>query len=668
MSEPTSNCEPLIKAEENLPELTFKVIIISILLAAFLAASNAYLALKIGTTISASIPASVLAIGILRLFKNSNVLESNIIQTAASGGEGIAAAVAFIMPAMIIMHIWSSFHYWEVAIITALGGILGVLFSVPLRRVMLNMPSLPFPEGTAIGNVLRISQKTGAELGMLVKGSIVGAVISFLQSGLQLFSSTLPLWKFAFSAKTVLGLSLGFSPAPLAAGFIVGVRAGFSLLVGLLIGWVLLLPILAATIPHDHVSAYTLAMNLWSTKLRFVGVGVMLVGGVWTLLRLIKPVIEGMRFSFRTLVQAKKGVLVKVLRTEHDISIVWVLGGTGVIAVLLLGLLYHTMLSLHLPYSSHYLAGMSLVTVAYVIIIGFILATVCAYFTGLIGSTNNPLSGILILSLLILGVVFLLCFDPKVQDHAGSVAGLMILVTSVVATVASISNENLQDLRAGQMVGATPWKQQVILILGVVVSAVIVGPVLELLYQAYGIGGVFPHAGMNPAEMLAAPQAGLMAAVAKGLRSHQLDWSMIFIGCVVAVFCIIIDEILKRHDFCLPVLAVGLGIYLPPEITTPIIIGAYLSYFARKKLMKTPGVTANNVHDHQQCGVLLACGLVAGSAIMGVLLAIPFVIMGSADALSVVSANFLPIANGLGFISLVAVVVWIYRTGVRRIG
>jgi putative OPT family oligopeptide transporter len=649
MSKPLADNEPLIPASTQLPELTFKVIILSVLLAAFLAAANAYLALKIGSTISASIPASVLAISILRLFKNSNVLESNIIQTAASGGEGIAAAISFILPAMIILHIWNTFPYWEVVLITIFGGVLGVIFSIPLRRVMLNLPSLKFPEGTAVGNVLRASTKSGTQLKLLLQGGLAGALLSLCENGFQFISGSFQAWT-RIGRNSVMGIGIGFSPAMLAAGYIIGMEAAMSLLVGLIGGWLIILPILAS----HHVgffdgSAYDFAMKLWSSKLRFVGVGVMLVGGVWTLLRLLGPVITSIKVSFSSLKGYGSGNKITIPRTERDVPFTWVLFGTLFIAILLYGLVMHFMAKTPLHHSHTYLLFAGAITVFYLLIVGFLLAMICAYFTGLVGSTNNPLSGMLIIALILLGLIYMALFPAHLSSSNGHVAGLMILVATVVATIAAISNENLQDLKAGQMVGATPWKQQFILVVGVISSAFVVGPVLELLFNAYGIGGVFPHPGMDPRNMLPAPQAGLMAAIATGLRTHNLNWNMILIGCGFAVLIIIADEFLKKRNTCLPVLAVGLGVYLPPEITTPFIIGGVIGWIARRG--------AEN-HERAHKGILLACGMVAGAAIMGVLLAIPFVIMGSSDALSIVPSSFVPIANVLGILSVAALCYW----------
>jgi putative OPT family oligopeptide transporter len=658
--------QPLYGPDVKLPEITFRAIVISILLAIILAASNAYLALKIGTTISASIPASIFAIAILRMFKDSNVLESNIIQTAASAGEGIAAATAFVLPAMIILRVWSGFPFLETAMIVLVGGLLGVLFSIPLRRVMLSLPALKFPEGTAIGNVLKISAKGGNHIKLLGWGGGVGGLVSLCQSGFQVFSDNLQLW--TVSGTTIIGCGFGFSSASLAAGYIIGVEVGISLLVGLIIGWMMVLPWLGWTmgIPHG-VPVYHTVMNLWSNHMRYVGVGTMLVGGVWTLLRLLKPVGKGLKASFKGLSSSSSQGMGKLLRTERDISIKWVLGGTVLLVIALYFLLAHVLHEVHIDHGTDYIQMAILVTLVAVVVLGFVVAMICAYFTGLIGSTNNPLSGIVIIVVLIFSAIYLLFFGAHGKSHMMHVASAVILVSFVVATIGSISNENLQDLKAGQMVGATPWKQQVMLALGVVVSAFVVGPILDLLFHAYGMAGVFPHPGMDPSRMLAAPQAGLMAAVAKGVLTHNLQWNMVGIGGGIAVVIICIDTWTRKHlNFALPSLAVGLGIYLPPEVIMPIIIGGIVSALVKKKLKARNGGCSLAAEDHHQRGILLSCGMVAGSAIMGVLMAIPFVIKGSSDALALVSSSFLPIANVLGVLVFIALCVYIYRIGISK--
>jgi putative OPT family oligopeptide transporter len=655
--------EPLIPASTQLPEFTFKSVLLSIILAIILSAANAYLALKIGTTVSASIPASVLAIGILRFFKNSNVLESNLIQTAASAGEGLAAALSFVLPAMVIMQIWAGFPYGETVIVTLLGGLLGVLFSVPLRRVLLNLPNLRFPEGTAIGNVLKVSTEGGKHLGLLIKGSTVGALVSFLQNGLKVITDNLQMWMF--TTKSVFGYALGFTPAVLASGYIVGLQAGISLFTGTVIGWIILLPIIGhiAGVPQG-VSAYDAASNLWSTHLRFVGVGTMIVGGFWTLLSLLKPIGDSIKFSLRSL-RKKNDVSETILRTEFDMPIKWVLWSLIFLSLLLFVFVFLYLIHGSFASSSSYLWVVAVATVIFVIIIGFLIATIAGYFCGIVGSSNNPLSGLLITAILLLSVVYLLIFHGFLVTHAKYVASTVIIVATVIAGIGAISGENIQDLKAGHMVGATPWRQQLMMAVGVIVSALVLGPVLQLLFNAYGMGGVFPHPGMNHAQMLAAPQAGLMAAVAQGVISRNLDWSMIGTGAVVAVVIIIIDEFLKKKNKRLPTLAVGLGIYIPPEVIFTVFIGSVVSALVKKPWGKASRTAKEEqvIQERYHSGVLLACGIVAGSALMGVILAIPFVIMGSANALAIDLKGFVTLSHIVSVLVFLSLCYWLYRVG-----
>ncbi len=626
-------------------EFTLKAFIFSMLLAVLLTASNAYLALKIGTTISASIPAAVLAIGLFRFFKESSVFECNLVQTAASSGEGIAAAVAFILPAMIILHLWNHFDYIDTALIVGFGGLMGVLFSVPLRQVLLYLPELRFPEGTAIGNVLKASSEGKGLLKYLLHGVLGGGVITFLQDGFQLIADNVQLW--GSSRNILFGMGIGFSPAAFAAGFIIGPAVSMSLLLGIVLGWVILIPMLSHCYPMlgmDHADAVG---TLWDQHLRFVGVGTMLIGGIWTLLQLLRPMIAGFKVAFSSLHDKKI-----LLNTEKNIPMFWLLTGIVAISICLFLLVAGLIEHLNLNFSTAFVLEASFITLIFLIVVGFLLATVCGYLTGVVGSTNNPLSGILILSILILASIYLVLFHFD-SGSLSKIVGLVIMVAAVIAAIASIANENMQDLKAGMMIGATPWKQQVMLALGVVVSSIVIGPIFELLFQAYGMGGVFPHAGMSASQSLAAPQASLMAAVAQGVLTHNLNWSMVNLGIAVGLGVIILDVVTRRvWGVRFPVLAVGLGIYLPPEVMTPIVAGGVVQYFLSKSLKKRH-VDEHVGHKKLEQATLLSCGMVAGSSLMGVFLAIPFIIMGSASALAIVGPSFVNIASVLGVFSLV---------------
>jgi putative OPT family oligopeptide transporter len=667
MNNPTS-VEPFVPANKSLPELTFRVFILGSLLTALLGASNVYLGLKLGTTIAASIPAAVISMSILRFFKNYNVLENNIVQTMASAGEGVAAAVAYVLPGLVIIGYWQHFDYFTIMCLVTVGGTLGVLISVPLRRVMLTHLKLPFPEGTAVGQVLKSSASGKTNIKPLWQGGLFGATISLLQTGFQVCADNLQVW-FVTAKSSIHGCGFGFSPAMIAAGYIIGPATSFALFAGVVIGWMVGLPVLAHMygLPTAD-SAYGVAVDLWKHHLRFIGVGTMLLGGFWTLATLLKPIYQGISLSMRSLKQMRNNSgQTGIPRTERDIPMHYLLWGS----VLLLGIVFlvffYVMKSTPLATSPATHFTISIVGALFVLVGGLLVASVAAYTSGLIGMTNTPLSGLVLVAVLLLSSLLLLFCKTHIHLDAGhtmAAVAIVLLITAVVSVIASISGENMQDLKAGQIVGATPWKQQVVLFAGVFIAALVVGPTLELLYQAYGMGGTFPRPGMNPSQMLPAPQASLIATVTQGVFGNSLSWQDINMGMGVALICIVVDKWLKLAKAGrLPVLAVGLSIYLPPEVMLPIIMGGVIHWLAHRKLTRdnTPKLT---IRERMETGNLLACGLVAGSALIGVLLAIPFVIKGSSDALKLVSNGFQHYAEGLGVIVTLGLCVWIYQTAI----
>jgi len=662
---------PTIPASQNLPEITWRVLIIGTFLTIILAAANAYLGLKVGQTISASIPAAIISMSILRFFRNPNVLENTMVQTMASVGEALTAGVAFILPALIILHAWNGFYYWQTVIIALLGGMLGVLFTIPLRRVLLIDKTLRYPEGLAISNILKASiNREETDIKALTLGGAVGAVISLAQTGFQVIADSFQFW--VKTSNTVFGFGLGLSPALIAAGYIVGVNVAISLVVGVVIGWIAGVPILTWIygIPNV-VNANDIASLMWRDHIRYLGVGTMLVGGLWTLVTLVKPIVYSLSTSFISMRQAKLTGGIKQIRTERDIPLNYVFWGIALlfIPIFLLILLYMMPDNSHLSHTFRTL--MAAFCALYVLVGGFTFCSISSYFAGLIGSTNNPVSGLLVSSLLILCLI-LLCFfgfSHGIKGNEVFAAVVAIGSTVIIAAALAISNDTMQDLKVGQLLGATPWKQQVMLIVGVVVSAFVIPPILDLLYNAYGIGGVFPREGMPKGQMLAAPQAGLMATVAAGVFADTLEWSMIIAGAVIAVICIIIDEIVKNYDTRLPVLAVGVGIYLPLDASVPVIIGGFLAYFIQlrlNKLYRSKADSDDNLPAHKHRGLLLACGIVAGASIMGVVLAIPFAITQSSDALRIMPEQYQYLSGVLGIGVTVILCAWIYRVVMRK--
>ncbi len=664
-----SNDTPFISANESLPEITIKAVFLAIIITAILGAANTYLALKLGQTISASIPAAIISMGALRFFRKHNILENNIVQTAASAGEGVASAIAFILPALVMIGYWQHFYFWETMLITLIGGFLGVFFSIPLRRVMLNYHTLRFPEGTAIGNVLKAGATGKAKMKHLIQGGLSGGIVALFQTGFQVLSETFPVWKT--SGNLLYGISLGFSPALLAAGFIVGMQACAAMLVGMVVVWVIGIPIYT----HLHglpqaADAYSMAMLLHKEHIRYIGVGTMLLGGLWTLATLVKPIVVSLETSFRSLRQMRVDRLnnnIRIERTEYDIPVHYV--GIGIIFMLVCAffMFMHFFDMPGQPLSEPMRYGISVFATFYLLIVGFLLASVCSYFTGLVGVTNNPLSGLMLCSLLLISVILLPLFHPLIHNNPAMVKiviSMVLIITTVVGTAVVISGENMQDLKAGKMVGATPWKQQVMLAIGVLVSSLVIGPVLDLLFKAYGLGGVFPRPGMDPSQMLQAPTAGLMSAVVQGVFGHSLPWADVYIGIGIALVAIVVDEWLKKRNQRLPILAVGIGIYLGPQITLPVIVGGFLNYICKRIMHRRYDNTKDGrtfiAHAFDQ-GTMVACGMVAGAALMGVILAVPFVIKGNSDALSLVSNNFAPIADGLGLLAFIGLCVYLYK-------
>lgn len=667
-----SSDAPMISASQSLPEITIRAIFLGVILTVILAAANAYLGLKVGQTISASIPAAIISMSILRFFRNSNVLENTMVQTMASVGEALIAGVTYIMPSLIILHVWNGFYYWQTVGIALLGGILGVLFTTPLRRALLMDKSLRYPEGIAISNVLKASaSKEAGDMKSLVWGGAVGSVISLFQTGFQILTDRFDFW--VKTSKTVVGFELGLSPALIAAGYIVGVNVAISFVVGIVIGWLAGVPILTWFYGMPATGgANDIAIAVWKQHIRYLGVGTMLVGGLWTLFRLLKPILQSITASFISLRAAKLGGSTGTLRTERDIPINYVLWGVLLLLLPIFALLtfYIVPTGLGIPNSfRNFLCGFATL---YVLIGGFLFCSISAYFAGLIGSSNTPVSGLVISALLLLCLAVLAFFGMKGGIEGKEVFGVILAVSSsvIICVALAISNDTMQDLKVGQIVGATPWKQQAMLVVGVFVAALVVPPILELLYNAYGIGGVFPRPGMNEAQMLSAPQAALTATIAQGVYTHNLEWSMIILGALIAVICIIIDEIVKKNfGTRLPVLAVGLGIYLPMNATLPVAVGGFLSHLVNVRLnRKYPSAQQekeSNAHRHR--GLLLACGLVAGASIMGVVLAIPFAIKQSSDALKIMPDQFADLAGILSIIVTAILCVWIYRVVMKKV-
>lgn len=668
--------EPVIPANVSLPEITFRAVILGVLLTIALAAANAFLGLKVGVTVAASIPAAVISMGILRFFKTSNVLENTMVSIMASVGEALTAGIAFILPALLILGVWHRFDYWQTVITALLGGSLGVLFTIPLRRALLKDKTLRYPEATAIANVLKASTKNEkGDLSSLVYGGIVGSLIALFQTGFQVLAESFSYW--VKTPWTVVGFGLGLSPALVASGYISGLNVAISVFVGVAIGWLLGVPALTYVYGIPDITANQIANNMWSDYIRYIGVGTMLIGGLWTMCTLIKPVAQSMAASLAAIRTMRKGIKQETLRTERDIPIHYVFYAIALLLIPIFIFINYIIIPPGFQISTQFRVLLSGFSTFYILIGGFVFCSISSYFAGLIGSTNCPVSGMTVSALLIICLVFMVLFNlqsnlisPETKQLVGSVIAIGSIV--VICSAIAISNDTMQDLKVGQMMGATPWKQQTMLFLGVLITSFIVPPILQLLYDAYGIGGVYPRPHMNPAQMLAAPQAGLMATIAKATFSSTLRWNMIWIGALVAVICIFVDEVLKRqYGTRLPVLAVGLGIYLPLDSSVPIVIGGLLLWVIEKQINRQyrrgnlEDETKVQVHRHR--GLLLCCGIVAGASIMGVLLAIPFAIKESSNALRIMPESLMPFAGILSIVVTFIMCAWIYKSVMRKV-
>jgi putative OPT family oligopeptide transporter len=637
------------------PQLTPRAIILAIVLAMILAAANTYLGLFAGMTIASAIPAAVVSMAVLRLLGGGGILENNIVQTGASAGSSIASGVIFTIPALVILGFWQDFKYSWVLAIAGLGGILGVLFSVPLRRALIVEQKLAFPEGQAAAEVLKAGENPSQGLRIL-GGAALGGAAAKLAAG-----SGLRLIPDAAASGGFLGGYLGFvgtnlSPALLAVGYVVGLNVGIVALAGAMLSWNIAIPIyVAAVLPGNAelaqaaagLSAEDLAGLVWSKQIRYLGVGAMLIGGVWALISLRHSLVSGVRSGLAAARASAAGTVIP--HTEQDLPMKSVLIGI-LLFTLPLWALYQTIVGS---------PGVSLPMTVIMVTTGFLFCSVSAYMAGLVGSSNKPVSGITIATILFSAVVLLLLMGP--DSSIGPVAAIMI--GAVVCCAACIAGDNLQDLKCGYIVGATPWRQQVMLGIGAVSSALVMAPVLNLLAQAYGIG-VPTEAHPNP---LLAPQATLMASVSKGLFGGQLPWDMIAIGAGIGIAVIVLDEILRARgsSFRTPVLAVAVGVYLPIELMTPIFLGGLLAHLAERRRRKAGG-TAADLERGSRKGLLFAAGLITGEALMGIAIAVPIVTSGSATVLAL--PDSLHFGEWLG-LAVLAVLGWLlYRTAARSVG
>lgn len=617
-------------------ELTLRGIVLGALITLVFTAANVYLGLKIGLTFGSSIPATIISMAVLRLMGGGTTLENNMVQTQASAA-GTLSCVFAALPALIMVGYWHEFPYIMTALVTMAGGMTGVVFTIPLRRALVSNSDLPYPEGTACAEILRASSPEGdaKSLRSLTLGAVVSAVFSFATSGLRVFSD-------GFSAATTIGssafkFSSSFSLALLGTGYLVGIGGGLAMLLGVFMAWGIMIPVLGYVSPTAHPLAD--AAGLWLHKVRFIGAGTIAVAAIWTLIALARPVAAGLRDAFSSKTKALPD------ESDRDLAPSTLLLLSAAIAVVL-GALSVWFLW---PVMSHGSTLALLVVLGLLACfgLGFLVASACGYMAGIIGSSSSPISGVSIIAIIAISLALWGLEGTGIltaaQRPIAIAFGLFIL--SAITGSAAVSNDNLQDLKTGQLVGAAPWKQEIALLIGCVVGAVIIPWVLQVLYQAYGFVGAMPNTQLDPSHALAAPQPALMAAIATGILTHQLDWLMLEIGAAIGVLLVVTDLVLKRKGLTLPPLAVGMGIYLPAEVSVTIGIGAGLGWLLRR--------------FPKDQGTMIASGFIVGESLIGVALATVAAGTGSADMISLpVPAT---VSVTLGLIAFFSTMYWFGR-------
>ncbi|HHF3854939.1 TPA: OPT family oligopeptide transporter [Haemophilus influenzae] len=654
---------------ENLKELTVRGIILGALITVIFTASNVYLGLKVGVTFASSIPAAVISMAVLKFFKDSSILENNMVQTQASSA-GTLSSVIFVLPGLLMMGYWQDFPFWQTMLICAAGGTLGVLFTIPLRRAMVVNSNLPYPEGVAAAEILKAGNNADGDSGVkdIAYGGVLAGLVAFLTNGLRVMADGASAW--IQTGKAAFQLPMGFSLALLGAGYLIGIVGGIAMLIGVILTWGVAVPYF--TMSEDIAADASLidsAMTVWKTKVRYIGVGTIGIAAIWTLLILMKPMIEGMVHSFRML---KGGQEASEHRIDIDLSpktMIYILIATVALIVISL---HHFIAAA--PISPELSILLVVVCTFLAVFIGFFVAAASGYMAGLVGSSSSPISGIGIISVIVISLVLVSIGNAsglfETVDGQKFLTALTLFTASIVIITACISNDNLQDLKTGLLVEATPWRQQVALIIGCFVGALVIAPVLEILYHAYGFSGALPRPDMDPSQALSAPQATLMTAISQGIFTNKLEWTYILTGVGLGAVLITIDAFLKKVSnkvFSLPVIAVGIGIYLPPSINTPVIVGAFLAWIMARHIAKLGNKEVSA--KAERFGTLFSAGLIVGESLMGVILA--FIIAasvttgGSEAPLSLNLENWDTIGEWLGLIVFIVGIV-IFASRVLR--
>jgi putative OPT family oligopeptide transporter len=641
-------------------ELTARGLILGVLITTVFTAANVYLGLKVGLTFASSIPAAVISMAILSAVKDSSILENNIVQTVASAA-GTLSAIIFVLPGLVIVGWWTGFPFWESFLICVSGGVLGVLFTIPLRRALVTTSDLPYPEGVAAAEVLKVGSGTRGETkdesGESREGLVAVILGAVASAGLAIITATriaaAELNGFIrLGGTSSTGYNMAWSLALLGAGHLVGLSVGMAMLVGQIISWVIAVPILTSMQPPaDGVTLAAHTTTIWRTQVRFLGAGTIAVAAIYTLARLARPVVGGLVSTLAASRATKTGD-----DTDRDLSPQWILILTAVCLVIAAYLAYTFARSTVLAPNATML---TLIAVPLVLLVGFLIAGVCGYMAGLIGASNSPISGVGILSIVLCASILALVVAPTEQTRQPLVA-FALFITAIIFACATISNDNLQDLKTGQLVGASPMRQQIALIVGVGAGAAVIPPVLNLLAKAYGFAGA-ANVGVVAPNPLPAPQATLISALAQGVIGGQLEWTMIGIGAAVGAGLIVLDAALgAMKKLRIPPLAVGIGIYLPMSATFAVIVGAVISHWYDKRARAMP-----DPERAERLGTLVASGLIVGESLWGVLNAGLIVGLNNDAPIGLVPETFPP-APWLGVLGFIGAVVWLYGWMLRR--
>ena len=646
-------------SQNNPLEFSARGIVLGILITLVFTAAQVYLGLKVGLTFATSIPAAVISMALLSAFKDATIQENNIVQTIASAA-GTLASVIFVLPGLLMIGWWAKIPFWPTFGACAIGGVLGVMYTMPLRRALVSQSDLPYPEGVAAAEVLKVgtqsragAQEGKAGLWAVIWGSVASAFFAFLAAA-KLIAAEVA--HFAKVGNGATGLGASSSLALVGAGHLMGIAVGMAMLVGLVIAWGILVPLLTIANPAaPGVSLADHALGIWSSQVRMMGAGTIGAAAIVTLATLAKPVIGGLKSAMETARRVKAGGA-DVPREDRDLPI-FIVGLVTLLSMAPAGWLLSSFLSGG-PLSS-VSTPLVVVGIGYILIAGMLAAAVCGYMAGLIGSSNSPVSGLAILSILgaatSVGWVGREIMGP---DTAQALIAFALFVTTVVLAVAVIGNDNLQDLKTGQLVGATPWKQQVGLIIGVFAGSCVVPPVLELLNHANGFAGA-PNVNAISDQPLAAPQATLISTLAKGVIGGDLKWDLIGYGALIGLALVALNFILKRSSnnkySCAP-LGAGLAIYLPSAVTSPVVVGAIAGYFFERAVRgKKHGEAASRL------GVLVMSGFIVGESLFNVALAGLIVLTNKGEPLAIANSMSEATTMLIALAVAAAVVVGLYR-------